>query len=227
MPVSSAVQALETNTTANDLILDLGTKDGEKLKNCSATVVGIDVDDSKYPNQSSTNFTLGDGRKLPFKSNAFDYVYCGAVLEHVDGSGAVITEAARVLKSAGVAYFGFPNRISLFQPHSGIPRYYSLLPNSVGQLLAPYLLSKQKQRYYERALFPLTPVTARRYLHANFEEVSYTMRLSGQIVTENRHIQSLFRAANWIATRPPFKWPYELFWPNATYRCLNPKQGTV
>ncbi|MFC6873534.1 class I SAM-dependent methyltransferase [Halobellus marinus] len=155
-----------TTISADDLVLDLGTKDGTTLSGCPGTVVGIDIDDSQFPETTDTELILGDGRTLPFDTDVFDYVHCSVVLEHVDGSGSLISEAARVLKSSGVAFFGFPNRISLLQPHM-LPRYYSILPKPLGRLLAPLLLSERETEYYENALFPLTPITARHHLHSN------------------------------------------------------------
>jgi ubiquinone/menaquinone biosynthesis C-methylase UbiE len=121
----------------DDFILDLGTKDGTKFEEHPGTTIGIDINNSQFSGDSETEFILGDGRQLPFDSNVFDYVHCSAVLEHVDGSDALIAEAARVLKPSGAARFGFPNRISLLQPHNGIPRYDSLLPKACGRIVAP------------------------------------------------------------------------------------------
>lgn len=209
------------------LILDIGTKDGGKLEDVSGTVVAIDISGMKFPENSKIRFALADGRQLPFKTNTFDYVHCSVVLEHVNGSGELIAEAARVLKPSGIADFDFPNRISLLRPHSEVPRYYSILPKSVGKFLAPYLLSEEDSEYYEKALFPLTSVTARRHLHANFDDIEYTMRLSGEMVSDSGTIQGMFRAANRIVTKFPFKYPYELLWPNASYRCTNPKSSRL
>lgn len=225
MTADSTFDIKGTTISDRDLVLDLGTKDGSNLSGCPGTVVGIDIDSSQFPEDTETEFLLGDGRQLPFDTNVFDYVYCSVVLEHVDGSGPLIAEAARVLKPSGIAYFSFPNRISLLQPHSSFPRYYSLLPKPIGRLLSRYLLSEEKAEYYERALFPLTPITARRHLHANFEKVDYTIRMSGEMITDSPWIQQLFQAANSVVTKPPFKWPYELIWPNAAYRCKEPNSA--
>ena len=209
--------------SADDIVLDLGTKDGSVLEDCPGTVIGIDINSSQFPSETKTELLLGDGRQLPFDANVFDYVYCSVVLEHVDGSKPLIAEAARVLKPSGTAFFGFPNRISLLQPHNGIPRYYSLFPKPIGQLVAPYLLSEVKTEYYERALFPLTPLSARRHLHSHFDKVEYTMQVSGEHVTDNSKIQKVFRLTNRILLKRPFKYLFELLWPNATYHCKRPK----
>jgi ubiquinone/menaquinone biosynthesis C-methylase UbiE len=204
---------------SDDVILDLGTKDGSELEDCPGTVIGIDIDDSQYPTDTDTELILGDGRRLPFDPNTFDYVYCSVVLEHVNGSKLLISEAARVLRPNGMAYFGFPNRISLLQPHSEVPRYYSLLPKFIGRQLSKFVLTAEQREYYETSLFPLTPLTARRYLHTHFTNVEYTIRISGEMIIHNHKLQKCFQSLNWLATKPPFKYPYELLWPNAGYRC--------
>ena len=53
-------------------------------------------------------FCLGDIRSMPYKSNAFDYLICTEVLEHVEGND-VMGECYRVLKPGGVALFTVPN----------------------------------------------------------------------------------------------------------------------
>ena len=49
----------------------------------------------------SCSFGVTDGRKLPFKNNAFDYVICSEVLEHIIDFELVIEEIERVLKPGG------------------------------------------------------------------------------------------------------------------------------
>ena len=104
-----------------------------------------------------------------------------------------------------------------------VPRYYSLLPKRIGSFLSPYIIPEETE-YYEHALFPLTPITARYHLSKNFENVNYTMKISGEMVSDNEIVRNIFSVANRVATKPPFKWPYELIWPNASYRCSVPKR---
>jgi len=56
----------------------------------------------------SINFSAGDARGIPFKSDTFDYLLCSETLEHIDGDDAV-RECYRVLKPNGVALFTVPN----------------------------------------------------------------------------------------------------------------------
>jgi ubiquinone/menaquinone biosynthesis C-methylase UbiE len=215
--------------STDDMVLDLGTYktdniDGHQLDDLPSTVIGVDISSSEFPSDIESDLVLGDGRQLPFNADVFDYIYCDAVLEHVNGVGDLIKEAARVTKPTGTVFFGFPNRLSLLQPHTEVPRYYSLLPKRIGNLLSRYIIPEEAE-YYKHALFPLTPITARYHLHKNFQKVEYTIRISGETVSDNKLVKRLFRTTNSIVTKAPFKWPYELLWPNASYRCTIPKDS--
>ena len=54
------------------------------------------------------SFRLADARKIPFKSDTFDYLICTDVLEHIEGNEA-IRECYRVLKPGGIALITVPN----------------------------------------------------------------------------------------------------------------------
>lgn len=50
---------------------------------------------------------------MPFEDGSFDAVLCMEVLEHVDDPGAVVDEAARVLRRGGVFVYSGPNRSAI------------------------------------------------------------------------------------------------------------------
>jgi len=209
---------------AGDKVLDLGTKHGRKLEDVGGTVVAVDISDEQFRQQTSiVEFMLADGAGLPFESESFDYVYCDQVLEHVSDTKSVVSEAARVLKPEGLAYFGFPNRLSLEQPHSEVPRHMSLLPKPVGRIFAARFLDERSQVYYEKGLGPLSPVAARYHLHNHFDEVVYPMRIDPTAVTSSSFGQRIVWALNTIALQPPLCWLGELLWPAVTYVCASPK----
>lgn len=54
------------------------------------------------------NFHHADARKIPFRSDTFDYLICSDVLEHIEGDEAV-KECYRVLKPGGIALITVPN----------------------------------------------------------------------------------------------------------------------
>lgn len=54
-------------------------------------------------------FCQGDGENLPFRSEAFDIVWCSDVIEHLDDPSRVFQEFWRILKPGGVALVSTPN----------------------------------------------------------------------------------------------------------------------
>jgi len=62
--------------------------------------------------------------RLPFRSNAFDFVHSNNVIEHVSDQKALLQEAWRTLKPNGMLFLLSPNRFSLyFEPHFRLPGY--------------------------------------------------------------------------------------------------------
>ena len=55
-----------------------------------------------------SRFVVGDGYRLPFCGGAFDSVYIGQVLEHLDDEVAVLLEALRVLRPGGFLVVSVP-----------------------------------------------------------------------------------------------------------------------
>ena len=51
---------------------------------------------------------VGDGQKLPFLNDIFDYIWCSAVLEHVPYPMQVAAEIVRTLKPGGFAIIQVP-----------------------------------------------------------------------------------------------------------------------
>lgn len=133
---------LERLTDENDTILDVGTKDGNHLDAIAGNVVGVDLEFDFPLISDITSYMYADGRRLPFESNSFDYVVMNQVFEHVDNRKLLITEAARVLKSDGIALFSFPNRFAFNRPH-GLLRWLSFLPKPVGKQISTVILSNK------------------------------------------------------------------------------------
>jgi SAM-dependent methyltransferase len=212
--------------SSGDVVLDLGTKRGEKLADTPGTVVAVDIRREPMVRSDATvEFALADGMELPFRADSFDYVFCSQVLEHVSGTGPIVAEAARVLKPDGLAYFGFPNRLSLRKPHNIMPRYCSLLPRHVGLLILPYLLDAEAYDYYQHSLFPLSPIGARWHFHRHFDVVQYPMRMDPRPKTASVRLQAWLWWANTVAKLPPLKWLGELLWPASNYVLADPKSS--
>jgi 2-polyprenyl-3-methyl-5-hydroxy-6-metoxy-1,4-benzoquinol methylase len=93
--------------------LDLGAGGGLLAEALSETGLSVVAMDPSLPSLragrahslavgSPVKYVGGDGERLPFADGEFDAVVCMEVLEHVEDAGAVVTEAARVLRPGGV-----------------------------------------------------------------------------------------------------------------------------
>ncbi len=107
-------------------ILDVGGYKGKTHEfhpNDSVTVCDLyDVEES--------NYVKGDGRKLPFKSNEFDFVVTFDTYEHVprEGREIFVKELARVAKEGVVLAAPFDNESgSVFQAEMNLNDYYKKL----------------------------------------------------------------------------------------------------
>jgi SAM-dependent methyltransferase len=225
MAESSTFTKLKGQISKSDTVLDIGTKDADKMSDVVGNVVPIDLIKARFKRENSASFIPGDGRKLSFKNEKFDYVFCTQVLEHTPGTAELIAEAARVLKHDGTAYLSFPNRFSLQQSHSGIPGYYSVLPRKVGLFLFRFLLDTKSADYYSRGIHPLSPISARRHFHDNFNNVWFPMRLTPESLTDDTILQTAIWWLNTMAMYPPLNWIGELLWPHSQYVCQNPKKS--
>jgi ubiquinone/menaquinone biosynthesis C-methylase UbiE len=74
---------------------------------------------------------LGDGEKMPYEDQTFDYIFSFSVLEHVNDIEAVLKECYRVLKTDGVLYLSVPNYMKFREPHFKM-FYIPLLPKRIG-----------------------------------------------------------------------------------------------
>ncbi|MEM3405621.1 MAG: class I SAM-dependent methyltransferase [Candidatus Pacearchaeota archaeon] len=66
---------------------------------------------------------LGDIKKMPFKNESFDIVFCHGVVEHFPDSEKGVRELYRVLKKNGKAMISVPNKITFFE----INKYLQIL----------------------------------------------------------------------------------------------------
>ena len=111
-------------------ILDLGCATGLFMQEAKSRkyekVVGIDV--SRYAiekaRKSGLDARLYDGKKVPFKDNSFNTIFCYQVIEHIPRSDAnvLLKECYRVLKTGG--------RLLLFSP-AGYAENYNTDPTHI------------------------------------------------------------------------------------------------
>lgn len=106
---------------AGKSVLDLGCAGGfmaEALAEKGAQVTGIDpaaqaIDAARAHAATEGHdirYDVGVGESLPYEGDAFDYVVCVDVLEHVQDLDQVLREVARVLRPGGLFLFDTINR---------------------------------------------------------------------------------------------------------------------
>lgn len=93
------------------LFLDVGAGLRDSV---SSNMVNVDIFDAV-----STDIVC-IGERLPFEDNQFDYIICGAVLEHTRRPWDVAREICRVLKPGGMARIDYP----FLQPVHDYPAHY-------------------------------------------------------------------------------------------------------
>jgi hypothetical protein len=81
---------------------------------------------------------VADGRRLPFASGRFDWVFSNAVIEHVGPYEDQVRFANEVRRVAAKGYFvACPNKYFPIEPHTLLP-FYQFLPKSVQRKVASH-----------------------------------------------------------------------------------------
>lgn len=68
----------------------------------------------------TARFIQGDGVRLPFASNTFDFCFCDWVIEHTPRPLALLQELRRVMAGGGLLYVSTNNRLWPKEAHSGL-----------------------------------------------------------------------------------------------------------
>lgn len=217
---------LEEVVLPSDTVLDVGAGNARLLSTLPCRSVALDL--VHTPASATQEAVLGDGRRLPFKTDSFDYVVSNQVLEHVREKAAYVSELSRVLKSTGELLIAFPNRYWFFDEHHTIPGL-SALPRAVGVPVSKHLLSEQRHLYYRDHLYPISPLRARLLLNENFETVEY--------VTVDLIRELDLRGTTWERPKQllplgqmrsrPVETLFELCATYLAYRCAGPRRRTV
>jgi SAM-dependent methyltransferase len=115
-------------------ILDLGCATGSASlafawRHCRQ-VVGLDITwdplglklarQRTQVQKLAVDFTQGDGCRLPYASNTFDFCFCEWVIEHIPTPLTLLRELGRVLVPGGVLYISTNNRLWPYETHSGL-----------------------------------------------------------------------------------------------------------
>lgn len=134
-------------------ILDIGSGKGQFLiaaaqlgMNAEGVELCEDYIDQTYKAAEQHGVTVrvtqGEGERLPFSDETFDFLNLSEVIEHVEDPDMLLQEMYRVLKSGGKVYISVPNRYSWFDTHYHIP-FINWMPRSVAQRVLT-LLGKNK-----------------------------------------------------------------------------------
>ena len=113
-------------------VLEAGSGAGrftEVMLDAGARVVTFDYSSAIFANRDNNaakgdvSFLQADMRKIPFPENAFDFVFCYGVIQHLPEPRAAVDELARVLKPGGrmsVDFYIKTNRLDPFNQ----PKYF-------------------------------------------------------------------------------------------------------
>jgi 2-polyprenyl-3-methyl-5-hydroxy-6-metoxy-1,4-benzoquinol methylase len=157
--ILKVIQDFYKSDTLSFKLLDIGASTGiidNYLADYFSTVTGTDIDKEAidYANKTFTKdnllFKKADAMALEFQNNQFDIVICTQIYEHVPDSQILLNEIYRVLKPGGICYFAAGNRLSLMEPHYGLP-FLSIIPRPLAHIYMR--LTGKGDHYHEKHLF--------------------------------------------------------------------------
>ena len=160
-------------------LLDLGCSAGLMTRlysrNFSRTV-GVDIDAPAVKHAAANyssdklQFLVRDAMDTGFPSESFDVITCTHIYEHVPDFKKLMGEIRRMLKKGGICYFAAQNRLSLIEPHYGLP-LLSVVPKPIAHVYSR--LFGKGDHYYETML----TLGNLRKLVAGFECHDYTLKI--------------------------------------------------
>jgi ubiquinone/menaquinone biosynthesis C-methylase UbiE len=126
---------------------------------------------------------VADGRKLPFETGEFDWVFSNAVIEHVGQYEDQARFANEIRRVAAKGYFvACPNKYFPIEPHTLMP-FYQFLPKSVQRKVAPY--SPGYIKVYEEINLLTTTQLQRLFPEAKVRSIGFPL-LGNSIVASYR-----------------------------------------
>lgn len=140
---------------AGRTVLDIGCSTGfitHELHRAGAAVTGLDIDEpglerARQRFGGEVPFLAADGEHLPWDDRSVDAVVFNQIYEHVVDPDAVLAEIRRVLRPDGVVYLGLGNRLTVVEPHHGLP-FLSWLPSAAADRYVA--VAGRAERYHER-----------------------------------------------------------------------------
>ena len=164
--------ALFSLITRDNLVLDVGCGYGRnsipltKFLGCDLVGADISATMSKTVRESGIPFVLCDLRYLPFRKGRFDFVICGAVLQHLRRSemNVAVSELGRVAKRSLIL---MPNPIGPASLFGVIPMVVNLIFFGVGKSVSDGIACP---RGYLVSFY--LPWSFGRFLKAYFQNIS-------------------------------------------------------
>ena len=99
-------------------VLDVGAGEGvltHHIRQAGFAVEACDINPSEMKFNIRCKKVDVNKEKLPYGRNAFDYVICTEVIEHLENPWQLTREISRVLKKGGILILSTPHLISLIQ----------------------------------------------------------------------------------------------------------------
>jgi SAM-dependent methyltransferase len=141
-------------------VLDVGGGPGyfvDALNAAGAFYVPLDADAGELRlrgRQPYENTVMGDGRRLPFRSDSFDITYSSNVAEHVSSPWLMADEMVRVTKLGGIVYLSYTLWYGPWGGHETAPWHF------LGGRRAADRYEKihghEPKNLYGQSLFPIT-----------------------------------------------------------------------
>lgn len=129
--------AQELGITAETRVLDIGgTPDNWRLLPVQPRLVLLNTPRAKADLSGAAEWIAGDGRRLPFRDEAFDVVFSNSVIEHVGDRESQRRFALEVMRTGKAYWVQTPNRGFPLEQHLLTPVIH-WLPRAWQRALAP------------------------------------------------------------------------------------------
>jgi len=160
-------------------LLDIGCSAGlmtQAYSQSFSRTIGIDIDApaveyaARNFSSEKLEFVVADAMNTGFSSGSFDVVTCTHIYEHVPDSNRLMKEIHRILRKGGICHFTAQNRMSIMEPHYGLP-LLSVIPKPLAHWYLRIL--GRGKLYYENHL----TLAGLRKLVADFECYDYTTEI--------------------------------------------------
>ena len=156
-----ALDKLATEAGISGLGLIVGVGKGADISVAPGDVVALDLPFTYLPKVKErfpeAMVLQGDGTRLPFSDDTFDYLICSEVLEHVPDREGMIAEFHRVLRPGGILLLTTPNWLCSYGAARFIVEKLSRKEFHAGEQptdnwTTPGRLTEELAPYFQRAI---------------------------------------------------------------------------